>query len=178
MCLAVALSARAGAAITGECSIEFTGHSTLHDFKGTVHSQPFEVLVSTEEDGKETWSVDVNVTADQLNTGNGLRDKKMRALLRVSDFPIIRGSVVRVEPARFRNAEGASKLPLTLRLLSTDSEVEVDVANWQEDEKHIEFDMIFPVSLNRYGMRPPSMMGMMKVDDRVDVSAHVVLKKE
>ncbi len=176
--LAFALSARAGAALTGECSIEFTGHSTLHDFRGTVHSQPFEVAVAQAENGEETWSVDVNVTADQMNTGNGARDRKMRALLKVVEFPIIRGAVARAAPAAFRNAAGPSKLPLKLSLLARDSQVEADVSNWQEDEKRVEFDMAFPVSLGQYGVKPPSMMGMMKVSDRVDVLAHVVLKKE
>jgi len=162
----------------GECFIEFTGHSTLHDFRGTVHSQPFEVLVEKAENGAETWSVDVSVTAEQMNTGNGLRDKNMRALLRVSDFPLIRGSVVRAAPAAFRSSAAPAKLPLKLSLLARDAEVEADVSNWQEDENRIEFDMAFPVSLGQYGLKPPSMMGMIKVGDRVDVLAHVILKKE
>lgn len=86
----------------GQCAIRFNGYSNLHDFEGTVNSRPYPVDVVREADGSERWNVKIEVPAVEMDTNNGKRDKNMRTLLKVVEFPLISGVVSGLDPLKYR----------------------------------------------------------------------------
>jgi polyisoprenoid-binding protein YceI len=173
--LALASPARA---LNGKCAIDFNGYSTLHDFEGHVRSRPYEVEVTRDADGTERWSAKLSVPAMEMDTQHRRRDKNMRALLRVPDFPLIEGVVHNEDPARYRGQPNPPPLPVNLNLVGRKNTLQTTVRNWQENEQRVRFDVEFAVSLKEFGLKPPSMLGMIRVDDRVDVVCHVLLLKD
>lgn len=179
---ATALLAAAGyaqaEAMSGKCSIDFKGYSTLHDFEGHVRSQPYTVEVNRGADGAEQWAAKLAVPAAQMDTQHRRRDKNMHALLRVLQFPLIEGSVAPADPVLYRGAANPPALPIALTIAGRANTLQATVKNWQENERRVQFDVEFPVSLKQFGLKPPSVMGVIRVDDRVDVVCHVVLLKD
>ena len=56
-------------------------------------------------------------------------------------------------------------------------QINAAVTDWSYAEGAISYTVTFPVSLAKAGIKPPSVLGLVKVDDRIDVSAKVVLKR-
>jgi polyisoprenoid-binding protein YceI len=163
--------------LDGRCSIGFKGYSNLHDFEGSVNSRPYPVEVEKKADGSARWNVKIEVPALEMDTQNKKRDKNMQALLRVADFPVIEGTAIGLDPETFRGRTTPTALPVDLTLVGRTNSLQATVRNWQETERQILFDVEFPVSLKAFGLKPPSVLGMIRVSDRVDVVCHVVLLK-
>jgi hypothetical protein len=160
----------------GQCAIRFNGYSNLHDFEGTVNSRSYPVEVVGEADGSERWNVRIEVPAVEMDTKNGKRDKNMRALLKVVEFPVIAGTVSGLDPLKYRGTT-PPPLPLDLTLVGRTNSIQATVRNLQETESTVEFDLGFQVSLTAFGLKPPSVLGMIRVRDQVDVLCHVILRK-
>lgn len=170
------LGIRSGFAWEGQCAIRFNGYSNLHDFEGTVISRPYRVDVARAADGTERWTVRIDVPAVEMNTNNGKRDKNMRALLKVAEFPLISGVVSGLDPLQYRG-DAPPPLPLDLTLVGRTNALQATVRKLKETDSTVEFDLGFQVSLKAFGLKPPSVLGMIRVSDHVDVLCHVTLKK-
>lgn len=164
-------------ALNGQCTIDFHGSSTLHDFDGQVHSQPYEVEIHREADGTERWNATLSVHSVEMDTQNTRRDKNMRSWLRVADFPLIEGVICGTNPSIYRGGKDSPPLPITLTLVGRQKILSTAVRNWQETDREILFHVEFAISLKEFGLQPPSLLGMIRVQDRVDIICHVKLLK-
>ncbi|MFA5516310.1 MAG: YceI family protein [Desulfuromonadales bacterium] len=153
----------------GNCSVTFQGSSTLHDFNGAGSCQPF---VVGEIDGVLKIPA-ISVPVAGLDTDNARRDKKMRAMFDGENFPLITGIGGPVDLASLAN--GAGSLALTLQIRGIDRAVTATVDNVVKTDGTITADLAFPVSLANYRLEPPSVLGIISVDDQVNVALNIAL---
>jgi hypothetical protein len=52
------------------------------------------------------------------------------------------------------------------------------VSDWSYASDRITYTVRFPVSLKQAEVKPPSVLGILKVDDRIDVTAKVTLVRK
>jgi hypothetical protein len=167
----------------GACKIQFAGSSTLHDWAGTVTSEPFETAVTLDDAGKlKSISALVEVKAADMDTDNKRRDSNIRSAMKTTQFPLVRGLFKNIPAERLGMAEaGASarprSLPFTLELLGQPHKVRGAVSGWKVDGDKVSFVMAFPVSLAESGIVVPSVLGVIKVADKVSVRASVTLTR-
>jgi polyisoprenoid-binding protein YceI len=125
-----------------------------------------------------TLQVAVRSRVEAFDSGNGNRDEHMLEATEAARFPYV--SVKAVGPFRapasypatveiplegeltFHGRSRPVAFPVTVRLAGPSSAIA---------------DASFPVSLDAYGVERPSLF-FVKVDDRIDVAAHLVLEAE
>ncbi|HBG05487.1 MAG: hypothetical protein A2075_21035 [Geobacteraceae bacterium GWC2_58_44] len=161
----------------GDCTIVFHGSSTLHDFQGKAGCQPFTV---SKIDGVIDMSK-VSVAIADMDTHNAKRDKKMREMFEEDRFPVITGSAgvvalkdIRASITREKGAD-SGKVGFTLKIREIAKPVTATVTNVVETDSRITADLAFTLSLAEYRLKPPSVLGVISVDDKVSVTATVVL---
>jgi len=150
--------------------IAFKGTSTLHDFEGTAASQPF---VLTFKENPETRHIQISADAalkvSAMSTDHKKRDKNMFKMLDHENFSLISGSL---SEASFPiSGNGNAKLKLIIR--DIEKTVEANFSNWKREGNKISVDMKFSVSLTSFGLKPPSVMGVIRVGDTVTVECEV-----
>ena len=153
-----------------EAAIQFYGTSTLHDFHGTVAARPFAVEVS-DASNPSTLKVNgtVQVQVSDMLTRNKKRDSNMHKMLGQARYPLIEGTVEDAVLTR----EGETTIKLALRIRDCTQEIDATVTGWTNSEDQVSFDIAFPVSLEAFGLEPPSELGLIRVGNRVDVRCHV-----
>jgi len=161
----------------GNCTISFQGTSTLHDIHGKARCQPFTV---NNIDGVIDMS-GVSVAIADMDTGNSKRDKQMREMFEDKTFPMITGNAGMIALKDIRagrkNAPGsAHKISFKLKIRNIVKPVTATVTNFVETDSRITADIAFTLSLAEYQLKPPIVLGMIKVDDKVAVTAAFVLK--
>lgn len=163
--------------IQGTCYITFLGTSTLHDFTGTVRSEPFTVNTATNgKQGKVIRTVIVDVPVDEIETGKSRRDEQMREMFESKKFPRIQGSVKNIDPDQLRRRliegkNGEAPVELTLSIRDIEHTFPVTFKNFREFGEQISFEVEFFVSLAAYELKPPSLLlGLIRVGDTVTVT--------
>lgn len=156
-----------GAARTlhGAATIEFSGSSTLHDFSGVVPAQPFTLTLTS-----NNWSAEASVLTKEMSTANAKRDLKMWDMFAASKYPSIRGTV---SGAPLPDS-GETNVTMRLRIRKTERDVPVEISRWTNNAEGVRFHARWDVSLKAYGLKPPSVLGLIRVDDKVRVEADVV----
>ena len=159
------------------CSIDFRASATLHDFQGTGRCQPF----TASETGGVLQIPEVSVPVASLETGNIKRDRQMREMFEAEKFPLIVGHSGAISLSVLRQALanrtiGTPDIPIRLRIRDIEREIVARVGNYLDQEGRIAADLEFTVSLAEYQLEPPSILGIIRVGDRVDVTASFVLK--
>jgi hypothetical protein len=148
--------------------IRFAGTSTLHNFGGQLPAQPFFLVISN-----GTWSAASIVWAGQMNTGHEKRDGKMHQMFNTNAFPTIQGGVA--GPA----ISGAmTNVNLRLQIRDKSHDLPVRITGWSENAREIRFHADWEVSLDAYGLNPPSVMGVIRVGNRVKLEADVSATRE
>jgi len=150
----------------GECAIAFKGSSTLHDFHGKAACQPFTV---SRIDGVVDMS-NLTVAIAGMDTDNSKRDKKMREMFDEKKYPVITASSGPVALKDVRN-----RVSFKLKIRDIVKPVTATVTNFVETDSRISADVAFTLSLAEYQLKPPSVLGMIKVDDKISVKATIVL---
>lgn len=165
----------------GECDIAFLVPSTLHDVSGSARCQPFPVRVARDASGKQVIPVvEVEVPVAAMDTRNKSRDGQMREMFRSDRFPRIRGEAHDVDVERIR-AEigkvrgGNASIDLLLRIRDVERKVRATASNLRESGERVTFDLEFPVSLGEFGLKAPSVLGIIRVGDKVSVKATFTL---
>lgn len=178
-CLLAALLALAFASpalatdYNGTCTVTFKGSSTLHDFHGKGKCEPFTVSGS---DGVIDMSRIV-VPVAGMDTGNKRRDKKMYEMFEEKKFPLIATNAGPLHLKDFRKKPGEpARVTFRLQVRDVTRQVNATVTNYVESGSKITADVSFPLSLAEYQLKPPSVMGLVNVDDKVSVSASFVLE--
>jgi polyisoprenoid-binding protein YceI len=155
----------AGAQATS--TIRFVGSSSLHDWEGQV--PPIRTAL---HDSALTgdWSGDLVIPVAALDTGNESRDARMREMFHADRWPEIRVAIRGVEPdvvARTRELV----VPLTIGEVTHD--VTTKITDWKRQGDRASFDVTARVSLESFGLEAPSVLGLVRVADEVNVQAHV-----
>ena len=167
--------------IQGTCDVRFLGTSTLHDFTGTVGSRPFSAPLSKDAAGK--WvlpSVEMHFPVADMKTGNDSRDEKMREMFQSDRHPVIRAVARDVDAEALReqlrkDREGKVPLPVTLVIRGVERMVQATAFHWKEEGERYSFDVEFPVSLKEFELKAPSVLGLIRVGDRVIVKGTFAL---
>lgn len=176
--LLVALPAWSGD-FQGQCGITFTGTSTLHDFSGKVPCQPFILALS---DAGDAHGGNITVAVAQMDTDNSARDKKLRAMFDSERYPLITGTYSGFNfEETLRQAlaapEEQTSFAFKLRIREIEHPVHAALRNLKQSPQGLFFSLQFEVSLADYQLRPPSVLGMIRVGDSVDVQVDVQLQQ-
>lgn len=162
---------------SGNCSIVFHGSSTLHDFQGNGSCQPFTV----KENAGTMIPPELKVVVAEMETGNAKRDKKMREMFAEEQFPLITGtsSPISLDDLRRRlelGKDSAGDVTINLKIRDITRPVKTTVHNIVITDSTIKADMDFPLFLADYQLKPPSVLGLIRVGDRIDVTVSFVLE--
>ena len=160
----------------GDCIIAFQGSSTLHDFHGKVRCQPFTI---SSIDGVIEMST-LSVAIADMDTDNAKRDKNMREMFEENKYPLITGSagivaLKDIHTMQKKGTDSANKIVFKLKIRDIVKPVTATIKNFVETDSRITADIAFTLSLAEYQLQPPSVFGMIKVDDKVSLTATFVL---
>lgn len=161
----------------GSCSISFKGSSTLHDFNGKASCLPF----SASNSNGVLDIPDVRVAIAGMDTDNASRDKKMREMFEDKKFPLITGKIGKLSLNDIRAISKSSpdtpqKITFLLEIRDIAKPLTASVKNITETDTGFTADIEFNVSLAEYKLYPPSVLGMIKVSDKVAVTVAFVMK--
>jgi len=152
--------------VEATATIAFHGTSTLHGFEGTVDTAPF---IATLREDAETGSLHVSATTTinvlDMTTHHKKRDKNMFKMLNPQDFSLITGVLVDAPLPR----EGTSEVTLHLTIHDVEQEVPATLSDWKHEGDLGSCRMTFSVSLKEFGLKAPSVMGLIRVGDIVNV---------
>ncbi len=154
--------------LPASAQITFQGTSTLHDFEGRVAAQPFVLTLAS-----NTWSAKAAVVSSQMSTAHEGRDAKMWDMLAAKVYRQITGEV---RPSPIPPAAGTN-VTLSLRIRDRQHDLPVRITGWTETADAIQFRAAWDVSLKDYGLKPPSVIGVIRVGDRVHLEAQVTARK-
>jgi polyisoprenoid-binding protein YceI len=171
----------AEATILGTCDVAFLVTATLHDVNGSARCQRFSALLSRGAAGGEIIPiVEVEVPVAGMDTRNATRDGKMREMFLAERFPRIHAAAHDVDVERLREETGngrggTASIDLLLRIRDVERKVRATASNLKESGERVTFDLEFPVSLGEFDLRPPSVLGIIRVGDKVSVKATFTL---
>jgi polyisoprenoid-binding protein YceI len=169
--LMLALPVWADGSLTGVCNADFAVKATMDSFVGHVASQP--VACDPARDAALT----ITVSIDRMATGKDKRDQAMFRMFSVTNFPTIVGTAPTAALNALDTAAGKAELPLELTIHGVTKPVAARVTKLNKTEAGLAFDAAFTVSLRDFGLKPPSVMKLIRVDNDVHVVAHVALAK-
>jgi polyisoprenoid-binding protein YceI len=173
--------APASATIEGACDVAFLLTSTLHDVSGTARCLPFTAVLARDAAGRQSIpSVEVEVPVAGMDTRNNSRDVQMREMFRSERFPRIHAVAHDVDVERLRvgigmGREGNASIDLLLRIRDVERKVRATASNLKESGERVTFDLEFPVSLGEFDLKAPSVLGIIRVGDKVSVKANFTL---
>jgi len=169
LALAFATAPAFAGELHGTLDVTFTGASTLHDFDGWANGISF-VARSQASDGR--WNADIAVPVAALQTGNGLRDRKMRSMFDAGNHPHIVAAIRGLDPQPLDDPSGPREIPLDLTIRERTQQLSALVSNWHRDDAGVSFDATFKVALADFDLEPPSVL-FVKVANDVAVAVHV-----
>ena len=169
------------ATLRGACDVAFLITSTLHDVPGSARCLPFEAVLVRDAAGRQVIpSVEVDVPVAGMDTRNTTRDGKMRDMFHSEQFPRIHAAARDVDVDRLRvetgkGREGNASIDLLLRIRDMERKVRAMASNLKESGDRVTFDLEFPVSLGEFDLKAPSVLGIIRVGDKVSVKATFTL---
>ncbi|MBI5904247.1 MAG: YceI family protein [Deltaproteobacteria bacterium] len=167
--------------LQGNCDVRFLATSTLHDFSGTARSRTFAAPLSKDAAGRRTLpAVEVLFPVSEMRTGNESRDTKMREMFQADRHPVIRAVARNIDAEAFRerlrkDAGGTMPIEATLAIRGVERKIPATAGNWREEGDRISFDVEFPLSLKEFDLKPPSVLGLIRVGDRVVVKGTIAV---
>jgi polyisoprenoid-binding protein YceI len=173
--------APASATIRGACEIAFLATATLHDVSGSARCLPFETVLARDTAGRQIIpTVEVEVPVASMDTRNKSRDGKMREMFLSERFPRIHAAAHDVDVERLRveigkGRDGNASIDLLLRIRDVERKVRATASNLKESGERVSFDLEFPVSLKEFDLTPPSVLGIVRVGDKVSVKTTFAL---
>ena len=152
-------------------SIQFKGTSTLHGFEGNVKPRPFKTtFISETTNGPIRVSATVSFDVLNMSTDHKKRDKKMFKMLGQKQFLTITGSLT----GAILPVSGNSTATLFLRIRDIEQEVPVTLSEWKREGDLGTFNMTFPISLKAFGLKAPSVVGLIRVGDTVQIDCSIL----
>ncbi len=173
------------AELPGECSVRFFGDSTLHHFSGTAPCEAFHWPLQGDAESAtvEIGDAVVRVPVAGMTTADEKRDKKMYEMFSAADFPVIEGHFGRFDPNRLLTAlraedGAAATLPFELVIRDLSRPVAATLKDLREDPEQISLAVAFAVSLSDFQLKPPSVLGLIRVADEIRIEVDLVLKND
>jgi hypothetical protein len=83
--------------------------------------------------------------------------------------------VERLRAETGKGREGTASIDLHLRIRDVERKVRATAGNLKESGERVTFDLEFPVSLGEFELKPPSVLGIIRVGDTVSVKAAFTL---
>jgi hypothetical protein len=169
--------APASGTIRRACDVAFLIISTLHDVPGSARCLPFAAVLARAAAVRQVIpSVEVEVPVAGMDTRNKSRDGQMREMFRSGPFPRIHASAHDVDVERLRveigkGRGGDASIDLLLRIRDVERKVRATASNLKESGEQVTFDLEFPVSLREFDMKAPTVLGIVRVGDKVSVKA-------
>jgi hypothetical protein len=151
-----------------EAIIRFSATSTLHDFGGEVAAQPFVLTIAS-----NSWSADAFVVSARMNTANEGRDKNMYKMLNTNSHPRLHGKVTQAPMP----GAGATNGTLRLKIRDQEHDLPLTISHWLETSNRLSFHAEWDLSLKQFKLKPPSVMGIVRVGDTVHLNAEVTVDK-
>jgi polyisoprenoid-binding protein YceI len=152
-------------------TLSFTGHSTLGDFVGTTTAVSGGVTGNAELANARGW---VEAAVTTLSTGNGLRDRDLRATMDVAHYPTMRFELAGVtvgSPAASDTVTGALRGALTIRGMTRDVTIPATLIAAADT---IDVSGAFPVDLADYKVDGLTrLFGALRVRRNIEVRFHV-----
>lgn len=146
--------------------IRFHGTSTLHDFEGDIATIPFSANFHNDPlTGQSHVSAIAIVKVLEMTTHKKKRDKNMLQMLDAQHFDLITGVL---ENALAPEKE-ATTATLLLKICNVEKEVPVTLSDWNRNGDHVSFKMTFSISLKNFGLKGPSVLGLIRVGDTVEL---------
>ena len=158
--------------MTVNATINFGASSTLHDFQGSVKLDSFSAT-STGSPGNQKWSGDIKVPVRKMSTNHAGRDEKMYTMFNADQYPAIVGTFTGVSVPKLGEA-----VPMELRIRNIKRPVPLTITEWHANGSGVEVTATGQISLAAFGLKPPSVMGMVKVGDSVWLSIHVTAQAD
>ena len=150
----------------------FAFSSTLHDMKGSVGE--YEGYLDLEPTLRSAAGQGI-FSVSSMTTGNTMRDRKMKNMFEAERFPKI---AYRFDAASLpESGQGQAELRgwLTIKDVTRVLPISVDVIR----ENHaISFTGETDIRLNDFDLKAPSVLGLIKVDDRVHVKFKIVYQEK
>lgn len=168
-------------AIGGACEVAFLVTSTLHDVPGSARCLPFAAVLALDAAGRQVIPVvEVEVPVAGMDTRNRSRDRQMREMFRSERFPRIHAAAHDVNVERIREEtgkgrEGKSPLDLLIRIRDVERKVRATASRLEESGGRVTFVLEFPVSLGEFDLKAPSVLGIVRVGDKVTVKTTFIL---
>ena len=160
----------------GRCVTTFEGTSTLHDFSGSATSQVFQVeWTAASPDRSAHMDAVIVYEVLSLSTQHKKRDRKMLKQFDPEHYPTLTGTFRDVSLDRELVSEIVPRFILTVK--GRKQEIPFSILEWSEDEQHIGFTAEFELSLEKTGVRPPAVLGMIRVGDTLKLRTVVTVTK-
>lgn len=157
--------------------LEYSFKSTLHPVKGDVLEFSGQLRVDN-PDGIQLKSGRVVVTASSLDSNNKKRDEKTDEMLDVAAYPQLIFTVESFSQVEeIGELERTGKIKGTLAIKDITREIELKVKILKSGDQ-IHLTGSGEISLKSFELKPPSVLGMIRVFDPVTVNFDVLLKRD
>lgn len=177
-CLLFLTSPASAFDLDGSCTIGFAGDSTLHGFSGTGRCEPFRLTIHGDSPPRTLTAGQIEVKVSDLDTDNSARDKTMRGMFDAEAYPLILARFNTLDPDLLLQAWQKNQqqpLPFELQIRQITQPVKAQVKRLTVAGDELSFTFEFDLSLQSFQLEPPSVLGIIKVADRVQVQIDVVL---
>ncbi len=164
--------------LNGSCEIRFQGTSTLHGFTGVGSCEPFGFSEIPSPGADRLFSAGrVEVAVAKMDTDNDSRDRKMYKMFEADQFPFISGRFSQMNPHQLiRQIQSGKQLSFELTMHGKTKTVNATVKEIVLDAERLTFAAEFPVSLASFDLKPPGVLGIIRVADEVLVTVDVTLQ--
>ena len=158
---------------TGTAEISFAGTSTLHDFSGQAPVSPFPVSV-VHEGHFATLGGTVVVAVARMDTRDAKRDENLRRMFAAERYPLVVGTV---PPIRIDWASPPASIPIQLAIRDRTRTISATLSNWETADGRYQFELTLNLSLRDFELKPPVLLGLIRVGDAVVVHVRATLAR-
>ena len=166
--------------IKGWAEVKFFGASTLHDFEGAVRSRVFEVEVEGDQvDATDLKGVEITVPVKKMDTGNRRMNKNMHKMFEADKHPTITAKLTGISE-KTDGSEGGkdvANIQFDIKIREVSKQLRAVVKNIKTSNQEVMFNLELDVSVKAFKLKPPTMLGVLRVGDNVRVEVEIVLKK-
>lgn len=169
----VLASGLALAASGAEPEVHFFGDSTLHGFEGTASLAGW----ALEPGDAATYRAEARIPTASMTTDHRKRDANMMKMLEAEVYPELAG-VLEAIPEALVVAEASEPVlaPMALTLHGETHEIPCRVTRTVAEDGEPVLDLTFTVSLKAFSLKPPSVLGVIRVADEVKVTARIPVR--
>lgn len=152
--------------------IYFEANSTLHDIKGSVRKISGHVFYDPLTN-KTHLPFKMEIPVDQLSTQNRRRDKAMFEMFHASKNPLVRWDAVSLNCQPIDNQDVACKAEGILEINNVKKQIQINSVLRRQDNDLLSEGM-FQVFLADFNLKPPSVLGVVRVDGKVKIHFQIV----